>query len=60
MADAASASQGYQSLLVSLQQRIQAAQVRAGLSVNRESVLLYWSIGQEILARQRSEGWDPR
>jgi predicted nuclease of restriction endonuclease-like (RecB) superfamily len=42
---------------VSLKQRIQVAQVRAGLAVNRELVPLYWSIGQEILARQRSEGW---
>jgi predicted nuclease of restriction endonuclease-like (RecB) superfamily len=57
MADAISSSQGYQSLLVSLKQRIQAAQVRAGLAVNRELVLLYWSIGNEILARQQSEGW---
>jgi predicted nuclease of restriction endonuclease-like (RecB) superfamily len=57
MADAVSSSQEYQSLLVSLKQRIQAAQVRAGLAVNRELVLLYWSIGREILARQQSEGW---
>ncbi len=56
MAEAIS-SLGYQSLLVSLKQRIQSAQMRAGLAVNRELVLLYWSIGNEILARQQSEGW---
>jgi hypothetical protein len=27
------------------------------LSVNRELVLLYWSIGRDILARQHAEGW---
>ena len=56
MAEAIS-SLGYQSLLVSLKQRIQSAQIRAGLAVNRELVLLYWSIGNQILARQQSEGW---
>ena len=48
---------GYPNLLSDLKQRIQAAQVRAGLSVNRELVLLYWSIGREILARQEGAGW---
>jgi hypothetical protein len=31
--------------------------VRAALAVNRELVLLYWSIGRDILGRQGSEGW---
>jgi hypothetical protein len=30
---------------------------RAGLSVNRELVLLYWAIGCDILGRQEREGW---
>ena len=47
----------YRSLLASLEQRIQEAQVRAGLAVNRELVLLYWSIGREILSRQQAQGW---
>ncbi len=50
-------SREYQSLLHGLKQRIQEAQVRAGLAVNRELVLLYWSIGREILARQQKQGW---
>jgi predicted nuclease of restriction endonuclease-like (RecB) superfamily len=50
-------SREYQSLLTRLKQRIQGAQVRAGLAVNRELVLLYWSIGREILARQQEQGW---
>ncbi|MBC8165763.1 MAG: hypothetical protein H7Y20_07815 [Bryobacteraceae bacterium] len=49
--------QTYATLLASIKQRIQTAQVRASLAVNRELVLLYWSIGKEILARQQEEGW---
>jgi len=44
-------------LLASINERIQTAQVRAAISVNRELVLLYWGIGKEILARQSAEGW---
>lgn len=48
---------GYSELLGQLRDRIRSAQVRAGLSVNRELILLYWSIGRDILARQKAEGW---
>ena len=48
---------GYAALLSDLKESIQAAQVKAGLAVNRELVLLYWSIGREILNRQQGEGW---
>jgi predicted nuclease of restriction endonuclease-like (RecB) superfamily len=47
----------YDAFLRSLKDRIRQAQVRAGLSVNRELVLLYWNIGNEILARQQEAGW---
>lgn len=52
-----SPSSAYKALLADLKRRIQEAQVRAGLAVNRELVLLYWSIGREILIRQEREGW---
>ncbi|MEZ5398890.1 MAG: PDDEXK nuclease domain-containing protein [Bryobacteraceae bacterium] len=52
-----SPSTAYKALLADLKRRIQEAQVRAGLAVNRELVLLYWSIGREILIRQEREGW---
>jgi predicted nuclease of restriction endonuclease-like (RecB) superfamily len=52
-----SPSTAYKALLADLKRRIQEAQVRAGLAVNRELVLLYWSIGREILVRQEREGW---
>lgn len=49
--------EGYESFLKSLKERVRAAQFRAGLSVNRELVLLYWSIGRDILARQKDQRW---
>lgn len=52
-----SPSSAYKALLADLKRRIQQAQVWAGLAVNRELVLLYWSIGREILIRQEREGW---
>ena len=47
----------YPELLHTLKERIRTAQVRAALQVNRELVLLYWQIGQDILARQNRKGW---
>jgi hypothetical protein len=44
---------GYEQFLGELKQRIRSAQLRAGIAVNRELVLLYWSIGRDILERQR-------
>jgi predicted nuclease of restriction endonuclease-like (RecB) superfamily len=49
--------EGYDEFLSDLKQRIQTAQFRASLSVNRELILLYWAIGREILARQKDDGW---
>jgi len=43
-----------------LSTRIRSAQLRAAFAVSRELVLLYWSIGREILARQQTEGWGAR
>ena len=47
----------YAILLSEIKSRVQAAQVRAALSINRELVLLYWQIGSEIGARQAQQGW---
>ena len=48
---------GYDSFLKNLKERVLAVQLRAALSVNRELILLYWSIGRDILARQKEQGW---
>lgn len=47
----------YPAFLQELKQRIQQSHVRASVSVNRELVLLYWRIGQDILFRQERERW---
>jgi predicted nuclease of restriction endonuclease-like (RecB) superfamily len=49
--------EGYGDWLTDLKGRIHNAQQRATLAVNRELVLLYWQIGQDILARQAEQGW---
>ncbi len=49
--------EGYASWLADLKDRIHNARQRASLAVNRELVLLYWQIGQDILARQAAQGW---
>ena len=51
---------GYSAFLAELKQRIRNARLHAALSVNRELILLYWSIGRDILARQHAEGWGSR
>lgn len=48
---------GYSDWLGELKRRIHSAQQRAALAVNRELVLLYWEIGQDILTRQAIQGW---
>ncbi len=52
--------EGYADWLADLKSRIQSAQQRATLAVNRELVLLYWQICRDILARQAEQGGAPR
>jgi predicted nuclease of restriction endonuclease-like (RecB) superfamily len=47
----------YEGFLKDLKERIRSAQLRAALAVNRELVLLYWSIDRDIVERQKREGW---
>jgi predicted nuclease of restriction endonuclease-like (RecB) superfamily len=48
---------GYGEFLRGMKQRIQQAQVKAVLAVNRELITLYWQIGRDILDRQERVGW---
>ncbi len=48
---------GYVELLDEIKGRIRSAQIKAALSVNYELLVLYWSIGRDIVQRQRREGW---
>jgi len=50
----------YAALLGELKERIRAARLRAAVAVNQELILLYWSIGRDILVRQATEGWGAR
>ena len=47
----------YLRMLDALKERIRTARMRAAISANRELVLLYWSIGREVLDRQAELGW---
>jgi predicted nuclease of restriction endonuclease-like (RecB) superfamily len=47
----------YREWFSGLKQRIQSAQQRASLSVNRELVLLYQQICRDILEQQEAQGW---
>jgi len=49
--------EGYAKFLADVKARIQAAQVRAGFSVNRELIVLCWYLGREIVERQKRLGW---
>ena len=57
MTDIVSLPNGYSEFLEEIAGRIVRSQTRAALAVSRELVLLYWSIGAEILVRQKAEGW---
>jgi predicted nuclease of restriction endonuclease-like (RecB) superfamily len=47
----------YAAWLLALKQQIRTSRVKAGLAVNKELVMLYWRLGNEILNRQNHEGW---
>jgi predicted nuclease of restriction endonuclease-like (RecB) superfamily len=47
----------YAVFLESLKSRVQQAQTKAMLSVNRELIQLYWDIGRLIVERQEQAGW---
>src|SRR5471030_2068610 len=46
----------YNAWVESLKTRVRQTQARAALAVNKELVLLYWTIGSEILERQQLQG----
>ena len=56
MADLIPLPAGYPALLEELKNRIHRAQLGAAFAVSRELLLLYWSIGRDILGRQQSKG----
>ena len=57
MAELITLPSGYPALLKELTTRIHSAQLRAALTLNRETIQLYWSIGQDLSNRFAAEGW---
>jgi DUF1016 N-terminal domain len=47
----------YRELLDSIKQTIAAGRLRAARAVNSALVETYWQIGQDIVERQREQGW---
>ena len=47
----------YTTFLTDLKTQISASRTKAALAVNRELILLYWSIGKRILEQQKRQGW---
>jgi predicted nuclease of restriction endonuclease-like (RecB) superfamily len=55
--DAVAASATYRELIKRLRVRIRESQTRAARTLNTELVMLYWSIGRDILDQQQAGGW---
>ena len=47
----------YRHWLADLKAKVRIAQIKAALSVNTELLQLYWSIGADIVARQKKSKW---
>ena len=47
----------YRSLIADLKSRIQAAQIKAAVTVNNQLIELYWDIGRQIAEKQQASGW---
>jgi hypothetical protein len=58
--EAIATSASYRELIERLRRRIRESQTRAARALNTELVMLYWSIGREILAQQRASDWGRR
>lgn len=47
----------YTQFLNDLKKDIQSARIRAHFSINKELILLYWRLGNEIIKRKKELGW---
>ncbi len=47
----------YRNLIADLKNRIQAAQIKAAVTVNTQLIALYWDIGKQIAEKQQASGW---
>jgi predicted nuclease of restriction endonuclease-like (RecB) superfamily len=47
----------YETTLADLKKHIRSSQLKAAVSVNKELILLYWTIGKTIFEKQENSGW---
>ena len=47
----------YSAFIKDVKQRIQTAQIKAAVQVNRELMMLYWFLGEQIIEKQRNAKW---
>ena len=47
----------YKVWLADIKERVRSAQIKAALSVNTELLKLYWSIGADIVIKQKNAKW---
>jgi predicted nuclease of restriction endonuclease-like (RecB) superfamily len=57
MAQKLSVDRQYKKWVVELKSKIQSAQVKAAITVNRELLELYWELGREICEKQKVANW---
>lgn len=55
--DTVAATRAYRDLIERLRRRVRESQARAARTLTTELVMLYWSIGRDILDQQRAGGW---
>src|SRR3954454_6321886 len=55
--DTIAATTAYRELIERLRRRIRESQARAAQALNTELVMLYWSIGRDIVAQQEASQW---
>ena len=47
----------YRQWILSIKKRIQTAQLKAAVAVNRELLELYWYLGEQMLEKQKTAKW---
>jgi predicted nuclease of restriction endonuclease-like (RecB) superfamily len=52
-----SSDENYVSMFMELKEQIRSCQLRAAISVNKELIRLYWTIGKSIVEKQEFSGW---
>lgn len=47
----------YKEFIASLKLKIRSAQIKGAIAVNKELIKLYWEIGEDIVEKQKQDGW---